>query len=105
MTAHERIAKKIGMRRDESRRCWTDPGTLEKVYDSLDALPSYLLTGDWPLRVMAAYKISVEINRSTGLWMAWTYTQAGAWRQSPWRDDPAAAIIALAEKIEGEGRE
>lgn len=111
MIALERAARRIGMEwsghaPDLEPPHWRDPGG-----DCVapDDLRTYLLTGDRPLRVMEAYGIGVNpqslnlCDQKADRWQASHFWGGREWPMH--YDTPAAAIIALAERIEGEGRE
>ena len=123
MSALERVARRIGMtlehlpglRTGDTRLVWADKGLL--VCEE-DELRTYLLTGDRPLRVLADWRdrnIEYVIGTEAGdvLIEAWVVdeghpddtfvkeTSLGSGRFPTERE----AVIALAERIEGEGRE
>jgi hypothetical protein len=72
------------------------------------SLPHYLSTGDRPLRVMEAYVLTIQPVCVEGAWV-WDAITSGVTSQWFSLDDfqptPAAAILACAAQIEGEGHE
>lgn len=122
MSALERVARRIGMHLEEhrtsnSRRArteeqpeyWWDGGQPICLRQNSPALRAYLLTGDRPLRVQMEYEIQTlpsSYASSCGEpWYSIALDKPGAMNRGASGPTPAAAIIALAERIEGEGRE
>jgi hypothetical protein len=107
MSALERVARRIGMelRQTRSGPKWWDYRTGGNV--SPADLRAYLLTQ--ALRVQVAYGIGCRpgiVDPIKGEVLSWSaerfMSEPDEWA---YEDRPDAAIIALAERIEGEGRE
>lgn len=104
-----KIARRIGM----TEEVHTDGRLLASWWDGEDTgmraddLTRYLATGDRPLRVLEAMcdnETHADLfNCSPGKWQVRVYT--GPVRRGPVMDTPAAAILACAAAIEGEGHE
>ena len=110
----ERIAQRIGMERqhrtfvsginDEKGyvvSVWTDRGAMIDT----DDLDTYLATGDRPLRVLESMGQDVCLSKhpdqyAAPVWTATRYWTGGPQGVSAEGPTPAAAILALAERLE-----
>jgi hypothetical protein len=100
----ERVARRIGMRRGAD--VWYEQP--DKFGCMEDDLRAYLLTQ--ALRVLEVFQMSCVPTENwpgddDSLWYAEVYSERHVAKFRSYGPNPDAAIIALAERIEGEGRE